>query len=117
MPAGYRPCSFLAVPKEFGKRGDDEWRLVTKADESSWRSPTSSTASPSPSVPSSATTHRRGSPEESGHHGERTTSAAKLIGQLPLHLTELMELAFRFGPPVLPFRVQRSTLLPHPDFG
>ena len=34
MPAGYRPCSFLVVPKEFGKRRDAEWRAVTKVDES-----------------------------------------------------------------------------------
>ena len=33
MPAGYRPCSFLVVPKEFGRRGDAEWRVVTEDDE------------------------------------------------------------------------------------
>jgi hypothetical protein len=38
----------------------------------------------------------------------------KLNGQIPLHLTELMELALELGPSILPFGVQRATLLPRP---
>ena len=35
----------------------------------------------------------------------------KLNGEIPLHLTELRDRAFKLGPSILPFGLERATLL------
>ena len=117
MPAGYRPCSFLVVPKEFGKRRDAEWRAVTKVDESKvavaylqHRIALAVRAQLGENAPA-LLARRLGTPWREDYFRR------KLNGQIPLHLTELMDLAFELGPSIPPFRVERATLLPRPGNG
>ena len=117
MPAGYRPCSFLVVPKEFGKRGDAEWRVVTVDDEAKvavaylqHRLALAVRVALGDNAPA-LLARRMGTPWREDYFRR------KLNGQLPLHLTELMELAFELGPSILPFRAERDTLLPLPTYG
>lgn len=114
MPAGYRPCSFLVVPKELGKRGVAKRRGVTKAGESKGvvaylqhRVALAVCVELCDNAP--ALLARRG-----GAPWREDSFRRKLNGQIPRHLTELMELVFELGPSILPFGVQRATLLPRP---
>ncbi|MDA8310916.1 MAG: hypothetical protein M0Z46_09950 [Actinomycetota bacterium] len=102
MPAGYRPCSFLVVPKELGKRWDAEWRAFSEADESKvavaylqHRVALAVRAELGDNAPA-LLARRVGTPWREDYFRRR------LNGQIPLNLTELMEFAFKLGCSILP---------------